>query len=112
MPTTFAMFPSHDPMRQVVQTARGKVFSIAAEIAAANTKSSTRPVGNVLIPRPAKISGAVRGKIRRRKSDRRKEWYNKSSEEMEDESEEEAGEEDGWLGKDEGFWKRPFERET
>ena len=95
-------------MCHIVRTANGKIFSIAAEIAAANTQSTMRPVGNVLIPGPAKKFGEVKGKIDRKKSNRRSREHVNPLEEVEDESEEE-GEEEEWLGTDEGFWKQQFD---
>ena len=96
-------------MRHIVRSTGGKIFSIAAEIAAANEKSTLRPVGSVLVPGPAKKFGEVKGKMDREKSDCRSGEYVKSPEKMEDEGGEEGGEGDEWLGKDEGFWKQPFE---
>lgn len=96
-------------MRRIVRTTSGKIFSIAAEIAAANAKSTMRPVGKVLIPGPAKKFCEVKGKIDREESKRRSGKYVSSPEEMEDESEDEQGEGEEWLGKDRDFWKQQFE---
>lgn len=106
------IFRNDDPMRHIVRTTSGKVLCIAAEIAAANEKSTTKPVGGFLIPvppGPAKKFGQVKEKIDRRKLDRKSAEYVGSPEEMEDGSEGEDEEGEGWLGKDEGFWKQPFE---
>lgn len=95
-------------MRHIVSKKRGKIFFFAAEIAAANEKSRTRPVGNVLVPGPAKKFGEIKEQIDREKLDPRSGEYVTSPEKMEDESEEE-GEGDEWLGKDERFWEQPVE---
>ncbi len=93
-------------MRHIVRKISGKIFFFAAEIAAANEKSKTRPVGNVLVLGPAKKFGEIKEKIDREKLDPRSGEYVTSPEKMEDESEEEG---DEWLGKDEKFWEQPFE---
>ncbi|CAD6567586.1 MAG: hypothetical protein ASARMPREDX12_000542 [Alectoria sarmentosa] len=110
-PTSFDIFRSDDTMRHIVRTTSGKIFAIAAEIAAANEKSKMRPVGNVMVPAPgpAKKFGDVKGKIDRSKSDHGSGEYVKSLKEMEDESEEGDGEAEEWLGKEKGFWQQPFE---
>lgn len=95
-------------MRHIVRTTNGRIFSIAAEIAAANERSTTRPVGNILVPGPTKKSGEVKEDIDSRKLDHKSGEYMHSPEEMEDESEGEDGEGEEWLGKDEGFWKQPL----
>ena len=95
-------------MRYIVRSTRGKIFLIAAEIAAANEKSTMRPVGNVLVPGPAKKFGETKGKTDSKKSDCRSGEYVNSPEKMEDEGGE-GGDGDEWLGKDEGFWKQAFE---
>lgn len=90
-------------MRRIVRTRSGKIFCIAAEIAAANKKSTVRPVGHVLVPGTTKKVDEVKGGIDRKMSDCRSGEYMDSPEEMEDESEEEGGEGEEWLGKEEGF---------
>ena len=112
IPTSSDIFRSDDPMGHIVQKRSGKFFSFAAEIAAANEKSKMRPVGNVLVPGPAKKFGEIKEKIDREKLDPRSGEYVTSPEQMEDESEEEGGEGDEWLGKDERFWEQPFEEGT
>ena len=109
IPTNSDIFNHDDPMCYIVKTASGKIFSIAAEIAAANTKSTTRPVGNVLIPGPASEYGVVKGKVDRsmlgrRRGERVSLW---EETELESEEEEEKGEE--WLGEEEGFVSTLFE---
>lgn len=71
------------------------------------------PVGKIMIPEPASKFGEVKGKIDRRKLDHKSEEYVDSPEEMKygSEGDEGEGEGEGWLGKDEGFWKQPFEKE-
>lgn len=96
-------------MRHIVRTASGRILSIAAEIAAANEKSAARPVGNVLVPGPARKFREVKGKIDREKCHESKEYVN-SPNQMEDGSDGEDGEGEGWLGKDQGFWKQPLEQ--
>ena len=76
---------------------------MAAEIAAANEKSTMRPVGNFLVPGHAKKSGELRGKVDRKKLSRRSGDYVESREGTESESEEEEGGGEEWLGEDEGF---------
>ena len=95
-------------MRDIVRSTKGKIFLIAAEIAAANEKSTMRPVSNVLVPGPAKKFGETKGKTDSKKSDCRSGEYLNSPEKMEDEGGE-GGDGDEWLGKDEGFWKQAFE---
>ena len=90
-------------MRHIVQTTSGKKFINAAESAAANTRSKLRPVGNVLVPGPANKFGKAKGKLDVEKSDHRCGEYETSPEEQEE------GEEEEWLGKEEGFWEQPFE---
>ena len=92
-------------MRHVVRTTSGKIFTIAAEIAAANEKCRMRPVGKILIPGPANKLEEVKEKIDRRNLDHEGEEYVNSHEDMKYGSEGE-----GWLGKDEGFWEQPFEK--
>lgn len=83
---------------------------MAAEIAAANTKSTRRPVGNVLIPGPVTKLGEVKRKLHRQYSDRGHEGVIDSpgqmvdaSGQLVDESEEEGGGAEEWLGKEDGF---------
>lgn len=96
-------------MRDIVGTPSGKVLCIAAEIAAANEKTTTRPVGCLLVPAPAKRFGQAKEKIDRMRLDRTSGACLGSSEDMEDGSEGEDEEGEGWLGKDDGFWKQLFE---
>ena len=100
-------------MRDIVKTVSGKIFHMAAEIAATNAKSKMNLIGNVLIPGPAKRFGKVKGKIDRKDLGRGSRKCAYLVEYVEDESDEEEGEEggegEGWVGKDEGFWKQPFE---
>lgn len=97
-------------MRHVVRTTSGKIFTIAAEIAAANEKCSMRPVGKILIPGPANKLEEAKEKIDRRNLDHEGEGYVNSHEDMKYGSEGEDREGEGWLGKDEGFWEQPFEK--
>ncbi|KAF6221947.1 hypothetical protein HO133_001915 [Letharia lupina] len=112
IPTSIDIFRSDDPMRRIVRTRSGKIFCIAAEIAAANKKSTMRPVGHVLVPGTTKKVDEVKGGIDRKKSDCRSGEYVDSPEEMEDESEEEGGEGEEWLGKEEGFTQGSVLREN
>ena len=109
-------------MRHIVRTPSGKIFTIAAEIAAMNKKAMMSPGGKILIPEPASKFGEMTGEIDGRKLDYGSEEYVNSPEEMkygsegdygEAEGEGEDGNEEGeeWLGKDEGFWKQPVEKE-
>ena len=79
---------------------------MAAEIAAANERSKMKPVGSVLIFKPAQKAGNVKGKIDRKKLNRKCGEYVGSREDTEDESEEGEGEE--WLGKEERFVRTPL----
>ena len=97
-------------MRHVIRTTSGKILTIAAEIAAGDEKCMMRPVGKILIPEPAKNFGEVKGEIDKRKLDHESEEYVNSPEDMKYGSDGE-GEGEGWLGKDEGFWKQPVEKE-
>ena len=96
-------FHNDDAMRHVVRTTSGKRFTVAAEIAVGNEKCMTRPVAKIPIPEPACKFGEVKGKIDGRKLGYESEEYVKSPEELNYGSE--GGEWEGWLGKDEGFWK-------
>ena len=89
-------------MRHIVRTTSGKIFSIAAEIAAVNARSTLRPVGMVLFPEPEVRVGKMRGKMKRKKTIRS---YRKSGDttKQEDESEEDKEDGEGWQGKEEGF---------
>lgn len=80
---------------------------MAAEIAAANERSKMKPVGNVLISKPAQRAGKVKGKIDRKKLNRKCGEYVGSREATEDKNEEE-GEGDEWLGKEERFVRTPL----
>ncbi|KAM0799875.1 hypothetical protein BDR22DRAFT_973289 [Usnea florida] len=91
-------FNSEDPMHDLVKSTSGRIFAIAAEIAAANMHSAMKPVGVVMFP--AKRIRKVEGRTKRKKL---KDVGGSSmilSEEMGDESGEDG---DGWLGKEEGF---------
>ena len=90
-------------MRHVVQTTSGKIFCIAAEIAAANGRSTVRPAGNVLVPEPAKDSGEVQRETDGKRLGRRSGDRVDTPEKTEDESDEEEGEGEEWLGKEDGF---------
>ena len=90
-------------MRHIVQTSSGKIFCIAAEIAAANARSTVRPAGNVLVPEPAKDSGEVQRNVDGKKLDRGSGDCVDTPEKTEDESDEEEGEGEEWLGKEDGF---------
>ena len=68
---------------------------MAAEIAAANERSTMKPVGNVLVPGPAKRFGEVKGKMDRKKLDRKSEDCVDSQKDSESESEE-GGEGEEW----------------
>ena len=94
-------------MHHVVRTIRGKIFWMAAEIAATNERSTLKPVGSVLIPRPAEKTGEMKGKIDRTKLDRTRGEHVNSREDTEDESDREEEEAEEWLGKDEGFVGNP-----
>ena len=72
---------------------------MAAEIAAANERSTMKPVGNVLVPGHAKRFGEVKGKVDRKKLDRKSKDCVDSQEDSESESEsesEEGGEGEEW----------------
>ena len=102
VPTSCDRFGIDDPLRHIVRTTSGKIFSIAAEIAAVNANSTLRPVGMVLFPKPEIKVGKVKGRMDRKKrirSNRKAEDTTK----QEDESEEDREDGEGWLGKDEGF---------
>ena len=86
-------------MHKIVGRVSGKIFSIAAEIAAVNTKSTTRPVGNVLVPGFAKNSG----ELERKNLVCRREKNEGSVEELVDRSDDEGGGAEEWVGKEEGF---------
>lgn len=77
---------------------------MAAEIAAANERSKMKPVGNIIISKPAQKAGKMKGKIDRKKLNRGESVG--SREDTEDESEEGEGEE--WLGKEERFVRTPL----
>lgn len=101
-------------MHHVVRTESGRLFAIAAEIAAADQKCMMRPLGQILMSGPASIVGEVKGETDRRQLGHESELYVESPEEMQHGSEGEDGEGEvegeGWLGQDEDFWKQPFEK--
>ena len=87
-------------MHDLVKSTSGRIFAIAAEIAAANMHSAMKPVGVVILPGSAK---KIR-KIKRRTKRKRLKVVGASSvnppEEMGDESGEEG---DEWQGKEKWF---------
>ena len=83
---------------------------MAAEIAAANAKSTMRPVGKVLIPKPAKRVSRAKRNMDREISERRCRKPVSSSENIGVDSDEDEEEGDEWLGKEEGFVSILFER--
>ncbi len=89
-------------MHTIVRTTRGKILHVAAEIAAANASSTMKPVGKVLIPKPAQRLSEARRKMNRKSSERSRKPVN-WPEQIEVESDEDGGEGDEWLGKDDGF---------
>lgn len=79
---------------------------MAAEIAAANERSKMKPVGKVIISRPAPKAGKAKGLIDRKKLDRKRGEYVSLREKSEGESGEDSEEDregEEWLGKEEGF---------
>lgn len=105
-PTSCDIFGKDDSAHHIVKTTSGKIFWMAAEIAAANERSKMKPVGKVLISKPAQKTGKVKGKIDRKKLNRKCGEYVGSREDTEDESEED-GEGEEWLGKEEHFVRNP-----
>ena len=103
MSTGLQILPSDDEMFHIVSSTSGKIFWMAAEIAAANEKSTARPVGNALIPAHALRFGKVKEKVDRKMLDRTRGDYVHSREDTEDESEDEETEGEGWIGSEEGF---------
>ena len=87
----------------MVRTTSGKIFCIAAEVAAANGRSTVRPAGNVLVPGPVKESDEVQREMDGKKLDRGSGDCVDPPEKTEDESDEEEGEGEEWLGKEDGF---------
>ena len=87
-------------MHDLVKTTDGRLFAIAAEIAAANMHSAMKPVGVVMLPASAKRIRKVKGRTNRKKLKNRGAASVNPPEGMEDESEEEDND---WLGKEEGF---------
>ena len=87
-------------MHDLVKSTSGRIFAIAAEIAAANMHSAMKPVGVVILPGSAK---RIR-KIKRRTRRKRLKDVGVSSATPPEETGDESGEEgDDWLGKEEGF---------
>ena len=107
-PTSSDNFDDDDSLHHIVRTMRGKIFWMAAEIAAANERSAVKPVGSVLIPGAAKRFGEVKGRVDRTKLNRTSGDYVNSREDTEDESDEE-GEAEEWIGKDEDFVSTLFD---
>ena len=93
-------FHSNDPMHDLVKSTSGRIFAIAAEIAAANMHSAMKPVGVVMLPASAKRIRKIKGRTKRKKLKNARAASVSSPEEVGDESGEEV---DGWLGKEEGF---------
>ena len=102
-PTSSDGFYNDGSLHHIVRTIRGKIFWMAAEIAATNERSALKPVGSVLIPGAATKFGEVKGRVDRTKLNRTSGEYVNSREDTEDESDEEEEEAEEWLGKDEGF---------
>ena len=86
-------------MHDLVKRTSGRIFAIAAEIAAANMHSALKPVGVVMLPASAKRIRKVKRRTRKKSKNRGAASVN-PPEEMEDESEQEG---DDWIGKEEGF---------
>ena len=93
-------FHSDDPMHDVVKGTSGRIFAIAAEIAAANMHSAMKPVGVVMLPVSAKRIRKVKGRTKRKKLKNVGAASVNPPEDMGDDSGEEG---DDWLGKEEGF---------
>ena len=87
-------------MHDLVKRTSGRIFAIAAEIAAANMRSAMKPVGVVILPGSAKRIRKIKGRTRRKRLKDVGVSSVNPPEEMGDESGEEG---DGWLGREEGF---------
>ena len=87
-------------MHDLVKSTSGRIFTIAAEIAAANMHSTTKPVGVVMFPGSAKRIRKVKVGTKRKKLKDVGASPVNPPEEMGEESGEDR---DGWMGKEEGF---------
>ena len=87
-------------MHDLVKSTSGRIFAIAAEIAAANMHSAMKPVGVVMFPGSATRIRKVRGRTKRKKLKDVGASSMNPPEGMVDESGEDG---DDWLGKEEGF---------
>ena len=87
-------------MHSLVKSTSGRIFAIAAEIAAANHHSAMKPVGVVMLPVSAKRIRKIKGRTKRKKL----KIAGAASMNLPDYMGDESGEEgEDWLGKDEGF---------
>ena len=93
-------FHSDDPMHDLVKGTSGRIFAIAAEIAAANMHSAMKPVGVVMLPVSAKRIRKIKGRTKRKKLRIAEAAPVNPPEEIGDDSGEEG---DDWLGREEGF---------